>query len=146
MVMNQQLSIKKMANKTSWAIFYEGLNSDEPTISKVRDLIYEWRIYEAYPGRLEALNERFSKITLKYFEKHSIKVIGFWTAIVGTSNILYYMIAFDDLAHREKAWNAFSTDPEWIKARRETEEKSGGPLTERIVNMILKPTDYSPLK
>jgi hypothetical protein len=109
-------------------------------------LIYEWRIYETYPGRLEALNERFSKITLKYFEKHGIKVIGFWTALVGTSNILYYMIAFDDLAHRERAWNSFSTDPDWVKARRETEEKSGGPLTERIVNMILKPTDYSPLK
>ena len=112
----------------------------------VTELIYEWRIYEAFPGRLEALNERFSKITLKYFEKQGIKVIGFWTALVGTSNILYYMIAFDDLAHREKAWNAFSTDPDWVKARRETEEKSGGPLTERIVNMILKPTDYSPLK
>jgi hypothetical protein len=135
-----------MVHKTSGVTIYEFLNSDGHTISEVTELIYEWRIYEAYPGRLEALNERFSKITLKYFEKHGIKVIGFWTALVGTSNILYYLIAFDDLAHRERAWNAFSTDPDWVKARRETEEKSGGPLTERIVNMILKPTDYSPLK
>jgi NIPSNAP len=109
-------------------------------------LIYEWRVYEVVPGRMEALNERFAKITLKYFEKHGIKVVGFWTAIVGTTNILYYMLAFEDLAHREKVWNAFASDPGWIKARSETEKKAGGPLTERIVNTILKPTDYSPMK
>ena len=109
-------------------------------------MIYEWRVYEAYPGRMDALNERFSKITLKYFEKHGIKVIGFWTAVVGTSNVLYYMLAFDSLAHREKVWNAFSTDPDWVKARTDTEQKAGVPLTKRIVNMSLKPTDYSPMK
>ncbi|MGD0803189.1 MAG: NIPSNAP family protein [Candidatus Bathyarchaeia archaeon] len=109
-------------------------------------MIYEWRVYEAYPGRMDALNERFAKITLKYFEKHDIKVIGFWIAIIGTSNVLYYMLAFDDLAHRETAWNAFSTDPGWVKARIETEQRAGGPLTERITNMILKSTDYSPMK
>ena len=109
-------------------------------------MIYEWRVYEAYPGRMDALNERFAKTTIKYFEKYGIKVIGFWTAIIGTSNILYYMLAYEDLAHRERAWNAFSTDPGWVKARTETEQRAGGPLTERIVNMILKPTDYSPMK
>ena len=87
-------------------------------------MIYEWRIYEANPDRLDALNERFAKITLKYFEKHSIKVIGFWTAIIGTTNVLYYMVAFEDLAHRERAWNAFAADPGWVKARRETEARA----------------------
>jgi len=109
-------------------------------------MIYEWRVYEVCPGRMDALNERFAKITLKYFEKHGIEVIGFWTAIIGTSNVLYYMLAFNDLAHRETAWNAFSTDPGWVKARIETEQRAGGPLTERITNMILKSTDYSPMK
>ena len=109
-------------------------------------MIYEWRVYEAYPGRMDALNERFAKTTLKYFEKHGIKVIGFWTAIIGTSNVLYYMLAYEDLAKRERSWNAFSADPGWIKARTETEQRAGGPLTERITNMILKPTDYSPMK
>ncbi len=109
-------------------------------------MIYEWRIYEVPPGKIDALNERFAKTTIKFFNKHGIKVIGFWTAIIGTSNILYYMLAYNDLDHREKAWNAFSTDPEWLKARKESEVKAGGPLVERVINMILKPTDYSPLK
>ncbi|MCJ7573630.1 NIPSNAP family protein [Candidatus Bathyarchaeota archaeon] len=109
-------------------------------------MIYEWRVYEAWPGRMDALNERFAKTTLGFFEKHGIKVIGFWTAVVGTSNVLYYMLAYDSLAHREKAWTAFGTDPEWIKARKATEEKAGGPLTTRITNTILAPISYSPMK
>lgn len=109
-------------------------------------MIYEWRVYEITPGKMADINERFSKITLKFFEKYDIKVIGFWTAVIGTSNILYYMIAFNDLAHREKAWTAFGTDPEWVKARKETEKRAGGPLTVKVTNMILKPTAYSPLQ
>ncbi len=107
-------------------------------------MIYEWRVYEVVPGRMSALHDRFAKHTLKLFEKHGIKVVGFWEAVVGTTNTLYYMLAFNDLAHREKAWNAFTSDPDWIKARQETEKE--GPLVQRVVNMILRPTPYSPMK
>ena len=107
-------------------------------------MIYEWRLYEVMPGKMSALHDRFQKITLKLFEKHGIKVIGFWETIIGTSNVLYYMIAYENIAHREKAWNAFMADPKWINARQETEKD--GPLVHRVVNMLLKPTSYSPMK
>ena len=110
----------------------------------VLTMIYEWRVYEAMPGKMIALNERFHKITLNFFEKHGIKVVGFWQAIFGTSNTLYYMLAFENMAHREKAWAAFTADPDWIKARGETEKE--GPLVQRVHNMLLKPTPYSPIK
>ena len=55
-----------------------------------------------------------------------------------------HQLAFEDLAHRERAWQAFYADPEWQEARRASE--AGGPLIERIVNTIWKPTAYSPLK
>jgi hypothetical protein len=109
-------------------------------------LLYEWRVYHVVPGRMGALNERFEKITTKLFEKHGIKIVGFWEAVFGTSNTLYYMLAFKDMAHKESAWNAFITDPDWIKARQETEARAGGPLVERVDNLLLKPTAYSPLK
>jgi hypothetical protein len=109
-------------------------------------MIYEWRIYTAAPGRMEALNNRFKNTTIKMFEKHGIKVIGFWETVIGTSNILYYMLAYEDLCHREKAWNAFASDPEWLKAKKETEDKAGGPLVEKVENMLLRPTGYSPMK
>jgi len=107
-------------------------------------MIYEWRVYEVVPGKMNALHDRFQKITLKFFEKHGIKVVGFWEAIVGTSNTLYYMLAYENMAHREKAWNAFISDPEWIKARQETEKE--GPLVQRVTNMLLRSTPYSPTK
>jgi len=107
-------------------------------------MIYEWRIYEAVPGKMPALHDRFQKITLKLFQKHGIRVVGFWEAIVGTSNTLYYMLAFDSMADREKTWNAFISDPEWIKARQETEKN--GPLVQRVFNTLLGPTAYSPMK
>lgn len=107
-------------------------------------MIYEWRVYEVAPGRMNALNDRFAKHTLKLFEKHGIKVVGFWETVIGTTNILYYMLAFNDLAHREKAFNAFTSDPDWIKARQETEKEE--PLVQRVINMILRPTPYSPMK
>ncbi len=108
-------------------------------------MIYELRIYEAMPGRLPALNERFANITLKYFQKHGIKVVGFWTQVIGTSNELVYMLGFDNLAHREKAWGSFQADPGWQRERAATEAE-GGPLVARIRNSILQPTAYSPMQ
>lgn len=107
-------------------------------------MIYEWRVYDVIPSKMGILHDRFKNVTMKLFEKHDIKVVGFWEAIIGTSNTLYYMLAYDNMAHRERAWNAFMNDPEWIKARQETEKN--GPLTQRVTNMLLRPTPYSPMK
>jgi len=107
-------------------------------------MIYEWRVYEMVPGKMPNINDRFAKITMKLFQKHGIKVVGFWEAIIGQSNTLYYMLAFNDMGHREKVWSAFATDPEWLKARAETEKD--GPLVARVINILLRPTPYSPMK
>ena len=106
-------------------------------------MIYELRIYEVAPGRMPALNERFANHTLKFFEKHGIKVVGFWTEEVGTSNQLIYMTAFDSLAEREKRWGAFGQDPDWVKLRQQSDGE--GPMVLRVHNKLLRPTAYSPL-
>jgi hypothetical protein len=105
-------------------------------------MLYELRIYEAVPGRLPDLNKRFSTITLKIWEKHGIKQAGFWTTVIGESNqALYYMVAWESLAEREKKWNAFMVDPEWLDARAQTE--ANGPIVAKVTNYILGPTPYS---
>ncbi len=106
--------------------------------------IHELRIYEVVPGRMPALHQRFANITTKMFAKHGIKVVGYWEAVVGTSNQLIYLIEWESLAHRERVWDAFVTDPEWVAARAKTEEN--GPIVARVVNTLLRPTSYSPLK
>lgn len=107
-------------------------------------MIYEYRVYEAMPGKLPALNTRFREVTLRLFEKHGLKVVGFWETVVGTSNQLHYMLSFQNLGDRERAWAAFGADAEWQAARAESEKD--GPLVARIQNSIWRPTDYSPLQ
>ena len=107
-------------------------------------MLYEWRVYEAVPGKMAALHNRFRNITLNLFQRHGIKVVGFWEAVIGASNTLYYMLAWENMAQREKDWNSFQSDPEWIKARQETEKD--GPIVQRIFNTLLAPTPYSPMR
>jgi hypothetical protein len=108
-------------------------------------MIYELRVYHCVPGRLPNLLKRFETITLKIWEKHGIKQAGFWTVLVGDSNqALYYLLAFDSMADREKKWNTFQSDPEWIAARAETEKD--GPIVAKIENQFLAPTSFSSVK
>jgi len=108
-------------------------------------MIYEWRVYEIVPGKRKQLNERFAKDTLNLSEKHGIKVVGFWeNKIRGASNTLYYMLAFQDLTHLQNACKSFTDDPEWQSILSNTEKD--GPLRSKISNIVLTPTDYSPLK
>ena len=107
--------------------------------------IFELRRYNAVPGRrLSALVNRFEKITLGYFQKYKLDLVGFWTDDIGLNVRLTYMLAFDDLAHRDRAWAAFRADPERIQAFAESERN--GPLVASIRNTIMRPTSFSPLQ
>jgi len=108
-------------------------------------MIYEMRIYRTVPGRLPALLQRFEKHTLKLWDKHGIKQAGFWTTLIGDSNQeLTYLLAWQSLADREKKWNAFMSDPEWISARADSERD--GPILANARNQILQPTAFSTVK
>jgi len=107
-------------------------------------VIYELRVYDAMPGKLPALNDRFANITLGYFAQYGIKVVGFWTDDIGISNRLTYILAFDDIAHRDSGWAAFRADPARTQAFAETERD--GPLVARVTSTIMRPTTYSPMQ
>ena len=108
-------------------------------------MIYEMRVYHCAPGRLPALNKRFETTTLKFWEIYGIEQVGFWTTLVGASNqSLTYILRWDSLAERERKWNAFSSDPDWIAHRAATEAE--GIIVERIENTLLNPTTYSALR
>jgi len=108
-------------------------------------MIYELRIYHCMPGKLPALNKRFETTTLKIWERHGIRQVGFWTVLIGESNQdVYYMLEWENLAEREQRWNAFQNDPEWIAKRAESEKD--GPILRYFTNYILNPTSYSKLR
>jgi len=108
-------------------------------------VIHELRIYRCLPGRLPDLNKRFEAVTLKLWEKHGFRPVGFWTTVIGASNQdLTYLLEWKDLGERERVWAAFMSDPEWLKARAESEQN--GAIVANITSSILAPTAFSRLR
>ncbi len=107
-------------------------------------MIYEYRVYEAMPGKAGALHARFRNATMDLFAKHGFRVVGFWEPVTGANNELHYILGWQDLAERDRLWAAFQGDPAWQKTRQESERD--GVLTARIHVQIWKPTDYSPMR
>ena len=108
-------------------------------------MIYELRIYHCTPGCLPKVLDRFQNIVFGFWEKYEIKQVGFWTTLIGESNMdVTYLLEWDSLSEREEKWNAFQADPERIKRRAETEPN--GPLVSSYSNQILQPTAFSNLK
>lgn len=124
----------------------------QPTIAPSASLVkdgkcYEIRTYIAAPGKLEDLHARFRNHTMKLFKKHGMEVVGFWGPTdkeKGSENTLVYVMAYPNRAARDAAWKAFAADPEWQKARAESEKN--GRLAEKVESVILGATDYSPIK
>ena len=113
--------------------------SPEP---KLGSNVQELRIYDAVPGKLPALHNRFANHTIGLFNKHGIDNVAYWIEDVGTSNRLVYMLGYPSLGGREESWAAFLADPAWQEARAESEKD--GPLVRVSHHSILRLTSYSP--
>jgi len=108
---------------------------------------FELRTYTTLPGKLEALNARFRDHTNALFAKHGMKIIGFWVPSDkdrGAENTLVYLLEFPDRAAREKSWDDFRKDPQWIAARDASE--ANGKIVEKVDSLLLTATEYSPMK
>ena len=108
--------------------------------------LFELRIYTAAPGKMDALHARFRDHTLRLFEKHGIRNVGYWTGVdEGQREKLYYVVAYPDRQARERRLvNGIAKDPEFLKAVAESEK--GGKLTAGTESVLLAPTDYSPMQ
>ncbi len=110
------------------------------------EAVYEMRTYIAAPGKLDALNQRFREHTCELFKKHGMTLIGFWTPIDGeeSKNTLIYVLGHKNRAAATESWKSFRADPVWIEAKKASEV--AGSLTEKVISMFMRPTDYSLLK
>ena len=76
------------------------------------------------------------------FDTHGLYAMGFWTTYIGITPRLTYMLVFENLAHRERAWASFYTDPAW-PARQNGLYPDGKPLFTQIESCLMKGTDFS---
>jgi len=115
-----------------------------PATAEHRPRMFELRTYESpTPQDHVRKVEMFNGGEFDVFEK-----AGFWQVFYGDTLIgsrlpnLTYMLGFEDLADRNKKWDAFRSAPEWKKLstmpRYAFEE-----IVSNITNIILRPTPYS---
>jgi uncharacterized protein YbaA (DUF1428 family) len=115
--------------------------------SKNEPRVFELRTYTTEEGRLLPLHIRFRDHTMKLFEKHGMTNFGYWSP-TDKANTLIYLLAHKSQDAAKTSFDAFRADPDWIKVRKDSEDKAGGSLTvpDGVKSEFLKPTDYSPTK
>lgn len=107
-------------------------------------MIYEMRSYEAAPGKLRAVVQRFAETTDRLFKRHGFRPIGYWTEYVGDNTKLHYMLAWESDAERVAKWDEFRTDPERAEAFAASEKD--GQLVNRVQATLWTPTAFSELQ
>ena len=111
--------------------------------------VFELRTYTSTAGNLPGLNARFRDHTLGLFTKHGMTNLIYWNLAEGSpqaDRMLVYLIAHDSVGAAKASFDSFRQDPDWVAARKASEEKAGGSLTEAkdgVLSEFLVPTDYS---
>ena len=108
--------------------------------------VYELRTYTAPDGKLGDLHARFKNHTIRIFNNHGMKSIGYFSPQDAplSQNTLIYILEHPSRDEAKKHWAEFSADPEWKKVSEESQKD--GRIVTKVESVFMTPTDYSPLK
>ncbi|MDB3898311.1 NIPSNAP family protein [Gammaproteobacteria bacterium] len=108
--------------------------------------VYELRIYTATPGNLDNLQARFRDHTIRIFNNHGMKIVGFWTPTSEeeADDTLIYVLEHASQEAANASWQAFGQDPEWKSVS--DASNANGPILAGVERRYMKATDYSPLQ
>ena len=108
--------------------------------------VFEMRTYTAPDGKLPNLQARFRDHTIRIFNKHGMKSVGYWVPqdAPAKDNTLIYIISHDSREQAKKNWADFQADPEWKKVS--AESQVDGRIVSNVVSVFMDATDYSPIK
>lgn len=118
----------------------------KPSVRK-KERLFELRTYKTFPGKLEDLHTRFREHTIGIIKRLGAEILGFWvptTKEQGSENTLVYLLAHKSKEKMQEMAEKFPKDPEWIKAKEESEQN--GKLVEKVESVLLTPVDYSTIK
>jgi len=110
---------------------------------KFAQRIFELRIYESHSlaagkKKIEMFNEGGE---IAIFKKTGLNPVFFGETLIGRQQPnLTYMLAFKDMADRDKQWQVFRDHPDWQKLRQDPQYKD---TVSNITDIILRPTSYS---
>jgi hypothetical protein len=122
-----------------------------PTESKP-PRVFELRTYTCpTPEKLFYLHDRFREHTMKLFAKHGMENLIYWNPMDGEQSDvqLVYLLGHKSEAAAKESFASFRADPDWLAAKKASEERASGSLTNAengVVSEFFTPTEYSPLK
>lgn len=113
--------------------------------------VFELRTYTTPAGLLPNLDARFRDHTVALFAKHGIANYAYFHRMADqpdASVTLQYFVTHRSVEAATVAFGDFGKDPEWIAAKKASEEKAGGSLTVKdgVKRVFLVPVDFSPTK
>ncbi len=108
---------------------------------------FELRTYESdTETTLEKKIGMFAEGEVAIFRKNGLQPVFFGEALMGPKlPQLTYMVAYENMAGREKAWAAFGADPDWQKLKAKP-GYSDNDIVANISNIILKPVTGSEIQ
>ncbi|MBZ5724496.1 MAG: NIPSNAP family protein [Acidobacteriia bacterium] len=111
-----------------------------------QDRVFELRTYTCHEGKLEALKARFRDHTIAIFKRHNMESVGYWIPQdpERSKNTLIYILVHPSREAADKNWAAFRADPEWVKAKADSE--AAGPIVQKVDSVFMSPADFSGLK
>ena len=140
-----------MASKTRYALVIAlaltfGYGAGRMAEAQSKSRVYELRTYTAHPGKLNDVVARFRNHTIKLFEKHGMKNVGYWVPQDAplSENTLIYIVSHESRDAAKKSWDAFRNDPAWHKARDASEVN--GKIVAKVDAVFMDATDFSALK
>ncbi len=118
-----------------------------PGDAKRKPRIFELRTYESNSARASKTKiKMFNDAEIKIFRRSGMLPVFFGETLIGRNlPNLTYMLAYDDLAARDKVWSAFGADPEWQKLR-STPGLTDAEIVSNISNALLRPLPFSPIR
>jgi len=110
------------------------------------DHVFELRLYQVNDGKMDELIARFRDHTDAIFKRHNMKSVGFWRPEDApySQNLFVYILEHPSREDATKNWAAFQADPEWKKAKADSE--INGALAKHIDSYFMDPTSFSALK
>lgn len=109
--------------------------------------VFEVRRYESNnTSTLRRKIKMFDDGEIAIFRKVGMQPVFFGETIVGTHMPnLTYMLGYDDVAHRDKTWRAFASDPDWQKMRA-LPGLSDAEVVSNITNFMVTPLVFSQIR
>jgi hypothetical protein len=135
-----------VTKESSLLLAFSGMPKLEvpPQVVEKKPRLFELRTYQAHSGKASAKKiEMFNIGEIDIFRRTGLKPVFFGETLIGANQPnLTYMLAFDDMATRDRNWGTFVNHPDWKKLST-TPGYTNPEILTNITSVFLRPTGYS---